>query len=47
MTAVEAPWGSAIRAEDVDAAVKSANPKLVAIIHAETSTGVLQPLDDP
>ena len=46
VTAVEAPWGSAIRAEDVAAAVKSANPKLVAIIHAETSTGVLQPLDD-
>lgn len=46
VTAVEAPWGSAIRVEDVAAAVKSANPKLVAIIHAETSTGVLQPLDD-
>ena len=46
VTAVEAPWGSAIPAEDVAAAVESANPKLVAIIHAETSTGVLQPLDD-
>ena len=46
VTAVEAPWGSAIPAEDVVDAVKSANPKLVAIIHAETSTGVLQPLDD-
>lgn len=46
VTAVEAPWGSAIPAEDVADAVKSANPKLVAIIHAETSTGVLQPLDD-
>ena len=45
VTAVEAPWGSAIPAEDVADAVKSANPKLVAIIHAETSTGVLQPLD--
>lgn len=46
VTTVEAPWGSAIPAEDVADAVKSANPKLVAIIHAETSTGVLQPLDD-
>lgn len=46
VTVVEAPWGSAIPAEDVADAVKSANPKLVAIIHAETSTGVLQPLDD-
>ena len=46
VTAVEAPWGTAIRAEDVANAVENANPKLVAIIHAETSTGVLQPLDD-
>ena len=46
VTAVEAPWGSAIPAEDVADAVESANPKLVAIIHAETSTGVLQPLGD-
>lgn len=46
VTAVEAPWGSAIPAEDVADAVESANPKLVAIIHAETSTGVLQPLGE-
>lgn len=46
VTAVEAPWGSAIPAEDVADAVESANPKLVAIIHAETSTGILQPLGE-
>ena len=46
VTAVEAPWGSAIRVEDIADAIKRANPKLVAVIHAETSTGVLQPLDD-
>ena len=45
VAAVEAPWGSAIQVEDVANAIKRANPKLVAIIHAETSTGVLQPLD--
>ena len=46
VTAVEAPWGSAIEAEPLADAIKRANPKLVAVIHAETSTGVLQPLDD-
>ncbi len=46
MTTVEADWGSAIRVEDVANVIKRANPKLVAIIHAETSTGVLQPLED-
>ncbi len=46
VTAVEAPWGSAIRVEDAADAIKRSNPKLVAIIHAETSTGVLQPLDE-
>ncbi len=45
VTAIEAPWGSAIQVDDVANAIKRANPKLVAIIHAETSTGVLQPLD--
>ena len=45
VTAIEAPWGSAIQVDDVTNAIKRANPKLVAIIHAETSTGVLQPLD--
>jgi alanine-glyoxylate transaminase/serine-glyoxylate transaminase/serine-pyruvate transaminase len=41
---VEAPWGSRIQEEDVQAALDSCNPKLLAIVHAETSTGVLQPL---
>jgi len=44
---VEAPWGRVIDADDVAAALhRCARPKLVAIVHAETSTGVWQPLQD-
>jgi len=43
---VKAEWGTAINPEHIDAAL-SAHPdaKLLAIVHAETSTGVLQPMD--
>ncbi len=43
---VDAPWGSPVRADQVDKALKACRPKLVAIVHAETSTGVLQPLEE-
>ena len=43
----EAPWGRIVPAEAVAAALeKTSNPKLVAVVHAETSTGVLQPLEE-
>ncbi len=43
---VEAPWGEAIDPDQVREALKICRPKLVAIVHAETSTGVLQPLTE-
>ncbi len=44
---VEAPWGKPIQPEQVRDALESAGgAKLVAIVHAETSTGVLQPLEE-
>ena len=43
---VEAEWGTPIKVEDVKLALKSCTPKLLAIVHAETSTGVLQPLEE-
>jgi alanine-glyoxylate transaminase/serine-glyoxylate transaminase/serine-pyruvate transaminase len=44
---VEAPWGRVVRAEQVEAALKNCTrPKLVALIHAETSTGAWQPLPE-
>src|SRR5262245_60532830 len=47
VTKVEAPWGQIIEPELVAAALKkSTKPKLVAIVHAETSTGVLTPVEE-
>jgi alanine-glyoxylate transaminase/serine-glyoxylate transaminase/serine-pyruvate transaminase len=43
---VEAPWGKPIDPDDVRAILKDCSPKLLAIVHAETSTGVLQPLQE-
>jgi alanine-glyoxylate transaminase / serine-glyoxylate transaminase / serine-pyruvate transaminase len=46
LTRVDAPWGEPIDAGAVQEALKNSKPKLVAIVHAETSTGVLQPLQE-
>ncbi len=44
---VEAPYGEAIDADKVKEAFKAnKNIKLIAIVHAETSTGVKQPLEE-
>jgi len=43
---VDAPWGRAINPEAVRQAVRGKNPKVLAVVHAETSTGVCQPLED-
>jgi alanine-glyoxylate transaminase/serine-glyoxylate transaminase/serine-pyruvate transaminase len=43
---VDAPWGSPIDPQQVEDALRTCRPKLVAIVHAETSTGVLQPLEE-
>jgi (S)-ureidoglycine---glyoxylate transaminase len=43
---VRGEWGRAIDPDAVDSALRDGRTKLVAIIHGETSTGVLQPLDD-
>jgi alanine-glyoxylate transaminase/serine-glyoxylate transaminase/serine-pyruvate transaminase len=41
---VDAEWGTAVRPEQVQDALRTVSPKVVCIVHAETSTGVLQPL---
>ena len=43
---VDAEWGTALDAQNFKAALAKKKYKLVAVVHAETSTGVLQPLDD-
>ncbi len=42
---IEAEWGTAIPTESVAEALSAAEYKVVAVVHAETSTGVLQPLE--
>jgi len=46
VTRVEAKWGSIIEPDDVKRALQQKAFKLVAIVHAETSTGVRQPIED-
>lgn len=43
---VEAPWGSVIAPEAIEHAVKGRKIRFVAVVHAETSTGVRQPLEE-
>src|SRR6266446_4839856 len=44
---VEAAWGRIIEAQQIaDALKKAPRPKLVAIVHAETSTGALTPVEE-
>ncbi len=43
---IEVPWGEPIQPAQVSEALQNCNPKVVAIVHAETSTGVMQPLEE-
>ena len=43
---IEAPWGEVFPPEQVEDALRLSPAKVVAIVHAETSTGVLQPLGE-
>lgn len=42
---ISLPWGQAFTAEQVEKALEANPAKIVALVHAETSTGVLQPLE--
>src|SRR5687768_16601642 len=42
---IEAPWGTVFDQNDVIKAIDRTKPKVVAIVHAETSTGAHQPVD--
>ena len=43
---VDAEWGRTVDPQAVRDAAKGKNPKVIAVVHAETSTGVCQPLED-
>jgi alanine-glyoxylate transaminase / serine-glyoxylate transaminase / serine-pyruvate transaminase len=47
VTKVESEWGKIIETQQIwDALQKTPKPKLVAIVHAETSTGALTPVEE-
>ncbi len=43
---IDVPWGAIFTARQVEDALRAHPVKLVAIVHAETSTGALQPLEE-
>lgn len=43
---LERPFGEVFSPEEIEAAVKEHSPKVLGIVHAETSTGALQPLEE-
>lgn len=42
---LEKEWGTVFAPEEIIAAIRTHKPKLVAVVHGETSTGRLQPLE--
>lgn len=45
VTRIEKPWGNVFSLDEIEAGLREAKPRAVAIVHAETSTGALQPLE--
>ena len=43
---IEAPWGTVLEPEVIEAAVVAVRPKLLAVVHGDTSTTMCQPLAD-
>jgi (S)-ureidoglycine-glyoxylate aminotransferase len=43
---IEREWGTVFTPEEIEAAVESVRPKLLAIVHGDTSTTLAQPLDE-
>lgn len=41
---VESPWGRVVEPEAVSRAARAQRPKIIAVVHAETSTGALTPI---
>ena len=45
ITRVEAPWGQVVPLQALEAAIAAARPRLVALVHGDTSTTMAQPLE--
>jgi alanine-glyoxylate transaminase/serine-glyoxylate transaminase/serine-pyruvate transaminase len=46
VTAIERPYGEVFDPEEVEKAIAQSRPKVVGIVHAETSTGAWQPVEE-
>jgi alanine-glyoxylate transaminase/serine-glyoxylate transaminase/serine-pyruvate transaminase len=46
VTKVESTWGKIIEPSQIAEALKGKKPKIVAVVHAETSTGALTPVEE-
>ena len=46
VTVIQGEWGKPTDPEQVEAALKDGAYKVITVVHAETSTGVLQPMDE-
>ena len=42
---IDKPWGEVFELDELEAALKKFRPAILGIVHAETSTGALQPLE--
>jgi alanine-glyoxylate transaminase / serine-glyoxylate transaminase / serine-pyruvate transaminase len=45
LTALKRPWGEVFDLDEIESALEQSGAKVVAIVHAETSTGARQPLE--
>jgi len=43
---IDVPWGQVFAPEAIEAAIREVRPKVLAIVHGDTSTTVAQPLDE-
>ena len=43
---IDVPWGQVFAPEAIEAAIREVRPKVLAIVHGDTSTTVAQPLED-
>lgn len=43
---IDVPWGQVFAQEAIEAAIREVRPKVLAIVHGDTSTTVAQPLDE-
>jgi (S)-ureidoglycine---glyoxylate transaminase len=43
---IDVPWGQVFTPEAIEAAIREVRPKVLAVVHGDTSTTVAQPLED-